>query len=73
MKEGKLIKQIREAVKSGKLKEPFNPEDVKKACPGWADQTYKSFLPKHVSGPYRGYTQLFEKIGKNLYRLLPKK
>jgi hypothetical protein len=35
--------QIYGAVKDRKLKEPFGPDDVERACPGWAPRTYTNF------------------------------
>ncbi len=35
------------AVKSGRLEEPFTIDTFKKACPGFAEGTYKVFLKKH--------------------------
>jgi hypothetical protein len=43
--------QIYAAVRNRRLKEPFGPDDVKRACPGWAERTYAVFLPKHAVEP----------------------
>jgi hypothetical protein len=60
--------QIYAAVKSGRLKEPFNAATVMKACPGWADRTYHVFLGKHAVG--NGVTtELFIRVSRGLYRL----
>src|SRR4051812_13679038 len=36
--------EIYAAVQGGKLREPFGPEDVRQACPGWSPRTYTVFL-----------------------------
>ncbi len=60
--------QVCAAVKSGKLLQPFNAATVKKACPGWADRTYHTFLGKHAVG--NGHTtEIFMRVGRGLYRL----
>ena len=66
---GKLISQIRAAVASGKLSEPFTPAMVAVACPGWAPNTYGTFLPKHRVGNPGGNTELFIRVAPGLYRL----
>ena len=62
--------QIYEAVRDRRLKEPFGPEDVKRACPGWAQHTYTNFLPKHAVGNPSKTTELFQRIGPGEYRTL---
>jgi hypothetical protein len=60
--------EIFAAVRSGKLAEPFNAAMVKKACPGWADGTYRTFLGKHMVGNEHT-TELFVRVEQGLYRL----
>jgi hypothetical protein len=64
--------QIYAAVRNRRLKEPFGPDDVKRACPGWAQRTYTNFLSKHAVGNPSKTTGLFQRIGRCLYRTLPK-
>jgi hypothetical protein len=64
--------QIYSSVKNGRLKEPFGPDDVKRACPGWAQRTYNNFLSKHAVGNPSKTTELFQRIGPGRYRTLPK-
>jgi hypothetical protein len=45
--------QIYGAVRS-ELKEPFGPDDVKRACSGWAEKTYTVFLGKPAVGNQGG-------------------
>jgi hypothetical protein len=51
--------EIYAAVHSGKLKQPFSAETAKRACPGWADRTYKNFFSKHCVGNPSRTTELF--------------
>jgi hypothetical protein len=60
--------EIYSAVRSGKLKQPFNAEMVKAACPGWADRTYHTFLGKHAVGN-GNTTELFVRVAVGSYRL----
>jgi len=61
--------QIYAAVRSGKLKEPFNAAMVKKVCPGWSDRTYHTFLSKHAVGNADDNTPLFVREGRGFYLL----
>jgi hypothetical protein len=67
-----FARQIYAAVRNRKLKEPFGPDDVKRACPGWAEHTYNVFLPKHAVGNPGKTTELFQRIGTGQYRTIPK-
>jgi hypothetical protein len=60
--------QIHNAVKAGKLAEPFNAAMVKRACPGWAEKTYNVFLSKHAVGN-GATTELFVRVSTGVYRL----
>jgi hypothetical protein len=60
--------QIHNAVKSGRLAQPFDAAKVRRACPGWAHKTYNVFLSKHAVGNGRT-TELFVRISPGLYRL----
>ena len=64
----RLSSEIYVAVKSGKLKQPFNAAMVEQACPGWAPKTYNVFLRKHAVGNGRT-TELFVRVGRGTYRL----
>lgn len=66
---GRFIAEIRNAVKRGRLKEPFTPEDVRRACPGFAPRTYNTFLPKHRRGNPGGDTELFIRVTEGKYKL----
>ncbi len=62
--------QIYAAVRSRRLKEPFGPDDVRRACPGWAVATYTVFLSKHRVGNPGKTTELFERVDPGHYRTL---
>jgi hypothetical protein len=64
----KFATQIYNAVKAGRLAEPFNAAMVKRACPGWAEKTYTVFLSKHAVGN-GSTTELFVRVSPGLYRL----
>lgn len=56
------------AVKSGRLKEPFDAAAAKRACPGWAEATYRTFFGKHAVGN-RSTSELFVRVARGSYRL----
>lgn len=58
------------AVESGKLKEPFARDDFRRACPGFAEGTYTTFLPKHRVGNPGGDSELFEEVSPRRYSLV---
>jgi hypothetical protein len=61
--------QIYDAVRLGRLQEPFTPKMVQKACPGWAKATYGAFLPKHAEGNPGKNTVLFVRVSTGSYCL----
>ena len=62
----KLYRCIVEAVKKGKLKEPFAVKDVQQVCP----HNYKTFLSKHSRDNPGGDSELFERVRRGQYKLL---
>ncbi len=64
--EKETIRRIRLGSKLGSLHRDFTPQEVN-ALLGidWAG----TFLPKHRVGNPGGYTELFLRIGRGLYRL----
>lgn len=66
----KFVRDIRNAVHDGRLKQPFRAADVKMACPDWADNTYTVFLPKHRKGNPGGYTDYFIQHPDGSYSLI---
>jgi hypothetical protein len=63
--------QIYDAVRGRRLKEPFGPDDVRRACPGWAPRTYTNFLSKDAVGNPSKTTELFQRVGPGQYRTVP--
>lgn len=61
---------IRRARREGRLPKRFRSEDVRRACPGWADRTYSVFLPKHRLGNPGGYTEYFIQHEDGSYSLI---
>lgn len=68
----KFASQIYAAVHSGRLREPFNAEMVRRACPGWAHKTYNVFLSKHAVGN-GATTELFVRVASGSYKLITPK
>jgi hypothetical protein len=66
----RFVAHIRAAVRDGRLPRRFRPNDVRRACPGWADRTYSVFLPKHRRGNPGGYTEYFEQHKDGSFSLL---
>jgi hypothetical protein len=61
--------QIYEAVRRGRLKEPFTSKTVQTACPNWASATYSTFLAKHAEGNPGRNSALFVRAAPGCYRL----
>jgi hypothetical protein len=59
------------AVGDRRLKEPFGPNEVRRACPGWAQRTYTNFLSKHAVGNPSKTSELFQRVGPGQYRTIP--
>jgi hypothetical protein len=66
----KVYSAIVNAVNSGELKEPFNTNDFRLACPGFADGTYNVFLYKHRKGNPGGNSELFEIVSTNRFIMI---
>jgi len=66
----RVYRAIVNAVKAGKLKEPFSVEDFKRACPGFGEGTYNAFLYKHRRGNPKGNTELFERVAPGKFRII---
>lgn len=75
MKESKesLLTCVFEALEKGKLKEPFDAEDIKKSCPGFAEETYKNTLVHHRKGNPINQPEYFERLDSGKYCLIKKK
>jgi hypothetical protein len=66
----RFVEAVRRALARGDLAECFRPDDVRQACPGWADHTYGVFLPKHRRGNPGGYTEYFVQHPDGSYSLV---
>ena len=66
----RFVEDIRRVRRTGALSDRFRPDDVRRACPGWADNTYGVFLPKHRRGNPGGYTAYFVQHDDGSYSLL---
>lgn len=69
MSGGRMIRDIRRAVREGHLPRRFRGEDVAAACPRWARQSCKTILSKHRVGNTRQETELFARLERGLYCL----
>jgi hypothetical protein len=65
----RVYRSLVNAVKTGKLKEPFAVDEFRSACPGFAAGTYRNFLRKHAVGN-GATTELFIKIGAKSYKFV---
>jgi hypothetical protein len=70
MPSSRFVGDIRTARRQLRLPERFRADDVRRACPGWADPTYSVFLPKHRCGNSGGYTAYLEQHADGSYSLL---
>ncbi len=61
---------IVQAVKAGRLLEPFTTNDFATACPGFGLGTYKAFLNKHARGNPGGNSELFERVAPGSFRCI---
>jgi hypothetical protein len=66
----KVYRSIVNAVKKGRLQEPFTSKDFKRVCPGFAEGTYGTFLSKHAKGNPDGNTELFERVARGKHKLI---
>jgi len=67
-----LIERILEAISKGTLKQPFTWQDLKRACPGYADKTYRLILVHHRKGNPIGYPEYFKRIDQEHFGLVRK-
>jgi hypothetical protein len=66
----KVYSAIVNAVKGGRLTEPFSKDDFQVACPGLGLGTYNAFLDKHSKGNPGGNSELFERVSAGQFRCL---
>lgn len=63
------IEEIKEAVKKGRLTEPFGKKDLEKVFPDWPQGTRNAYLYKHYVGAPGSYKEYFEKVASGKFRL----
>lgn len=66
----KVYGAIVEAVRVGRLAEPFSAADFRRACQGLGEGTYKAFLWKHKVGNSGGESELFMQVSRGRFRCL---
>ena len=66
----KVYAAIITAVREKKLNESFTSSDVHRACPELNTRTPGILLSKHAKDNPKGYSEMFEKIGRGPFRLL---
>lgn len=70
MTDHKVYTAIVEAIRAGRLDEPFTNSDFKRACPGLGMGTYQAFLYKHSLGNPGGNSELFERVAPGRFRAI---
>jgi hypothetical protein len=68
-----LLSCIKEAVEKGILKEPFDAENLKEVCSGFADKTYRLFLVHHRRGNPINQPEFFERNAAGKYSYIKEK
>ena len=66
----KIYETIVQAIRSGKLAEPFSKKEFRACCPGFGTGTYNAFLDKHSQGNPGGNSELFERVAPGQFRCL---
>lgn len=67
----KTYRVVVRLVRSGRLKEPFTPEELAKKAPRGSNRdTFRRFPAKHRKGNGTGDSQLFVRLKDNKYRVL---
>jgi len=66
----RIYKCLVEAVKSGKLIEPFTISNFKDICPGWSEYTYRNFLARHEICNPKSKSDLFVRIERGKYSVV---
>ncbi len=64
----RVYKSIVDAIKSGRLREPFTLQDFKNECPGFGKGTYNAFLHKHRVGNPGGNSELFDLVSPGYFK-----
>ena len=62
--------EIYAAVRSSRLAQPFSVEVAKRACPGYAEGTYRNFFKRHSVGNPGGMAELFVRRAGNRFEII---
>ncbi len=65
-----VYRAIVEAVRRGRLAEPFSAGDFRRACPGFGAGTYQAFLWKHRKDNPGGNSELFMRVAPGAFRAI---
>ena len=65
----RMIRDIRRAVRDGRLPPRFRSADVVAECPQWAASSCRAFPSKHRVGNCHRESELFVRIERGLYCL----
>jgi hypothetical protein len=65
-----VYRSIVTAIRRGRLTEPFSVSDFRRACPGFGAGTYHAFLYKHRKGNAGGNSELFQRVGPGMFRVM---
>ena len=64
-----MIRDIRSAVREGRLPRRFRSRDVVAVCPQWREAACRAFPARHRVGNPHGHTELFVRLERGLYCL----
>ena len=70
MSHHKVYGLIVSAIKQGKLTEPFDRKDFRRACLGLGEGTYRAFLDKHRLGNPGENSELFIKVSPGKFKMI---
>jgi hypothetical protein len=66
----RCVKGVRRAEARGDLPQRFRPDDVRRACVGWANHTYGVLLPRHRRGNPGDYKEYLVQNPDGSYSLI---
>lgn len=66
----RFVDAIRRAQNEERLPKRFTATDVRQACPGWAHDTYTTYLNRHCLGNPDGNTVYFMRQGRGAFSLI---
>ncbi len=65
-----IYRKVISAIKNGDLVEPFDSNDFRRTCPGFAEGTYKVFLNKHRVDNPGNNSELFNRVRVGRFKLV---